>query len=376
MFNYHFFTTFWTVSLFVFLMAGQAQAQDHAPGDSFEFRTVAGTHALGGKGGILHDKLYGLDLGFQKDLSHISDFWVKKANARSAGVTFVFRDLDYLQGFQDTSGNSMGKAFGLTFNTDLQLLNWKGTSVTFRPGIGISYLSKTFFTDKRNRFIGSHLNETIKTDLVMQVPVNTKFDITAGAGFLHYSNGGFNVPNSGINLITLSAGMRFKRYSPKAEPFATNFSQLKKNNIELNFGIGRRGVFESHQGLLKSGLYAGYNIYINELLSLKSGFDAVYYYTPFNPAPGRDIQTFQYYGTSFDRWRTGVSLGGETTLWRLALNAQVGKYLHYNSYYKDINWFWTTSLSYYLNPHVAVQAKTYFHTSQADFINYGLMFKM
>lgn len=170
--------------------------------------------------------------------------------------------------------------------------------------------------------------------------------------------------------------MRFKKFKGQKESVATNFQQLQKNSFELNLGIGRRGVYESHKGLLKSGLYAGYNFYVNEIFTLKGGFDAVYYYTVFDPSPARGIQTFQYYGTSYDKWRTGVSFGGETTMWRLALNAQMGKYLHYNSYYKDINWFWTTGLTYYVNPHVGLQAKTYFHTSQADFINYGLVFKM
>lgn len=370
------FFNFFIVAFIEILTAGLVQGQNLNSGESFEFRAVAGSHALGGAGGILHDRMYGLDLNYQRDISHISDQWVKMANVKSAGFSFIFRDLDYLQGHQDTSGHSMGQAFGLTFNSDLQLLKLKTATVAFRPGIGLSYLTKTFFTDKRNRFIGSHINETIKADLVMQVPVNTKIDITAGAGFLHYSNGGFNIPNSGINLLTLSAGMRFKRFSAEKEAVATNFQQLRKNTFELNLGIGRRGVYESHKGLLKSGLYAGYNVYVNEILSLKGGFDAVYYYTPFDPAPGRDIQTFQYYGTSYDKWRTGLTLGGETTLWRLALNAQMGRYLHYNSYYKDINWFWTTGLTYYLNPHVGLQAKTYFHTSQADFINYGLVLKM
>lgn len=351
-------------------------AQTTYPGDSFEGRAVVGSHALGGPGGALQDKLYGLDLTYQKDISHISDDWVKLANARSAGISLVFRDLQFLKGHGDTSANAFGHALGLAANLEFQLLKSGRTTVNLRPGIGLSYLSKTFFTDKRNRFIGSHLNEILKTDLVVQVPLSSSIDLDMGAGFLHYSNGGYNIPNSGINMLSLSGAMRFKKPVLQKEEYATRFNQLRKNTFELNLGVGRRGVFESHDGLLKSGVYGGYNYYINDLLSLKAGFDAVYYYTPFDPTPGRDIQTFQYYGTSYDKWRTGVSAGGETTLWRLAVNAQVGKYLHYNSYYKGIEWFWTTGLIYYVSPNAGIQAKTYFHGSQADFINYGLVFKI
>lgn len=365
--------------LAVFLQVSNSlkvQAQNFYPGNSFEGHVVIGSHAIGGPGGALQDKLYGFDFTYQTDISHLSDKWVGMANAKSAGIGLVYRDLQYLKGYNDTSANSFGKAVGLVGQMDFKLLEKGRTSVSIRPGVGISYLTKTYFTDKRNRFIGSHVNEILKADLLLKVSLNAKVDLIAGAGFLHYSNGGYNIPNSGINMLSLSTGLRFKRDPIEKQERQTKFTQLRKNTVELNFGIGRRGVYESHAGLLKSGIYAGYNLRINDIISLKSGFDAVYYYTPFNPAPGRDIQTFQYYGTSYDKWRTGLSLGAEASIWRLALNAQAGKYLHYNSYYKDIEWFWTTGLTYHLTPNVGLQAKTYFHRSQADFINYGLVFKI
>jgi hypothetical protein len=366
---------FVTAILVVNLLVSKVSAQHTYSGDSYEAGVVVGSHAIGGAS-PLKDKLYGLDLSFQKGVDHISDRWVEMTGAKAAGLSLVFRDLQFLKGYQDTSANSLGQAYGITGHMDFSIFKSGSTSLTLRPGIGLSYLSKTFFTDKRNRFIGSHLNEVIKLDLLFRVPVNSKVDLTTGAGFLHYSNGGIIIPNGGINMLSVSTGLRFKSEVLDKKEYHTNFHQLNRSNFELNLGIGRRGVFESQKGLLKSGLYAGYNFFLNEILTLKSGFDAVYYYTPFDPAPGRDIQTFQYYGTSYDKWRTGLTLGAEVTLWRLALNAQAGKYLHYNSYYKDINWFWTTGLSYYLTPRVGVQAKTYFHGNQADFINYGLVFKI
>ncbi|NEU07429.1 acyloxyacyl hydrolase [Flavihumibacter sp. R14] len=369
------FTLFFLVLLIEGLNVSRASAQFFDQGGTFEGRVVVGSHAIGGAS-ALQDKLYGVDLSFQQDISHITDNWVKMAGVRAAGLSVIFRDLQDLKGYQDTSANSFGQAYGLAGHMDFRLADWGSGSLTLRPGIGLSYLSKTFFTDKRNRFIGSHLNEIVKLDLLVQVPVNQKVELTAGAGFLHYSNGGFVIPNGGINMLSVSTGIRLKREDPEKKEYHTRFRQLNRNNFELNLGVGRRGVFESRKGLLKSGLYAGYNLFLNDLISLKSGFDAVYYYTPFDPAPGRDIQTFQYYGTSFDKWRAGVSGGAEIAVWRLALNAQLGKYLYYNSYYPDVNWFWTSGLTYYVAPRVGLQAKTYFHKSQADFINYGLVFKI
>ena len=371
----HFLFFSLVASLLGALLGPGLSAQNLYPGDTFEGRAVFGSHAIGGAD-ALQDKLYGLDLSYQKNISHLNDPWVKMSGATAAGMSFIFRDLQYLKGYQDTSANSFGQAYGLSGHMDFRLLRSGRSTLTMRPGIGLSYLSKTFFTDKRNRFIGSHLNEVVKLDFLFQVPVSSVVDLTAGAGFLHYSNGGMVIPNGGINMLSVSTGLRLKRAAVETERRHSGYQPLVKSNFELNVGIGRRGVFESHKGLLKSGLYAGYNLFLTEMLSLRSGFDAVYYYTPFDPTPGRDIQTFQYYGTSYDRWRTGVTLGAEISMWRLALNAQAGKYLHYNSYYKNTNWFWTTGLVYYMAPRVGVQAKTYFHGNQADFINYGLVFKI
>ena len=365
------FTAFFIAWILNFISI-PTNAQQAFPGDSFETRLVLGSHALGGPGGALQDKLYGFDFSYQKDISHLTDKWLKLSNAKSAGVGLVFRDLQYLKGYKDTSANSFGQAYGVAAHVNFGLLDSRKLKVQFRPAVGLSYLSKTFFTDKRNRFIGSHLNEILKADLLFQLPLNAKIDLIAGAGFLHYSNGGYRIPNSGINMLSISAGLKFKNPDKERDTVRTKYSPLNKNTFEINLGIGRRGLFEREGGLLKSGLYTGYNFHINDLFSLKSGFDAVYYYTPFDGT----INTFQYYGTSFDRWRTGISLGGEATFWRLALNAQAGKYLHFNSYYKDINWYWTTGLIYHLSPNMGIQAKTYLHKSQADFINFGLVLKI
>lgn len=373
-FNCKFIIAFFFSTLLLDL--SMSKAQQLFPGNSFEGRLVLGSHAIGGPGGELQDKLYGFDLSFQKNISHLTDNWVKRSNVKSAGIEFIFRDLSYLKGYQDTSANSFGQAYGIAGQMNFELLNSGNFTVNLRPAVGLSYLNKTFFTNKKNRFIGSHLNEIIKADLVFQIPLNSKIDLSAGAGFLHYSNGGYRIPNSGINMLSISTGLKFKTPDVEKQSRQTNYSQLNKNTFEINFGIGRRGAYERRTGLLKSGIYAGYNFFVNDVFSVKAGFDAVYYYTVFNPAPIRDIETFQYYGTSYDRWRSGLSLGGETNIWRLALNAQVGKYLHYNSYYKDINWYWTTGLVYYVNPHIGLQAKTYFHKSQADFINFGMVFKL
>ena len=362
--------------LLVSAISFTAGAQEIYKNHSFELKTVLGGHLLADKDGFIQDRLYGLDFSYLKDISHDKDNWIKHSHAKTYGLNFIFRDLSHLKGHQDTSVNAFGYAYGLAAQIEFQLLKIGNTTVNFTPAIGISYLTKTYFTDFKNRFIGSHLNETIKADLFVKIPLKSNMNLMAGAGFLHYSNGGFSIPNSGINTLTVFTGLSLNGQSSSSETGKTksNFTPLQKNSIEIGFGIGRRGVYQEHKGLYKSGMYAGYNYYLNDLLTVKAGFDAVYYYTLYDVS--KNVQTFQYYATSYDRWRTGISLGLDVTMWRIVLSGQAGKYLHYNSYFKNIKGYWATGITYALTPHIGIQAKTYMHNLQADYINYGLVFRL
>jgi len=153
-----------------------------------------------------------------------------------------------------------------------------------------------------------------------------------------------------------------------------DWKENKPDNLrgffEIGADIGYRGAFKSTAEDWKSGLYAGYNYKINHILSLKLGTDAVYYYTPFIGT----VETFQYYATSYDRWRLGVGLGTDIWLGKLAVTGNYGYYLKYNSYY-PIKWYWTAGLKYYLNSWLGIQGKMYSHKSQADYAGFGLLFR-
>ncbi|HYK77027.1 MAG TPA: acyloxyacyl hydrolase [Daejeonella sp.] len=357
------------VGLFVFpfLVNGQSNS-----GFLLDGKAVIGSHALGAD--MLQNNLYGIDVSWQKDISQKEDAWRKLSNAQSSGLSFVFRNLN--KGYQDTSVNSLGQSYGLAAQIEFRLFKLGNTSVSFTPAMGLGYITKTYFTDHRNRVIGSHLNQLIKADLNAVIPLSTNMNLLAGAGFLHYSNGGFQIPNGGLNTLNLFTGLRFGKSWVKPNISQSKYRPIRKNSIEVAAGIGRRGIYQQRNGLYKSGMYGGYNYYINDLLRAKAGIDAVYYYTPFNPDPEKALQTFQYYGTSYSRWRAGISIGPEINLGRFGVNAQVGKYIYYNRYHQEINWYWTATFTYALTPHMGVQGRTYFHKAQADFINYGLCFKI
>ncbi|WP_187774841.1 acyloxyacyl hydrolase [Pedobacter sp. BS3] len=325
--------------------------------------------------GTFKNYLYGADVNWNHNISNRADNWIRTSGAQSYGLGFMFRQLNNFNGYADTSANAFGQAYGLAGNIKFQLFKLGKTGVYINPAFGISYLTKTYFTNHTNRFIGSHLNMTLKGDLGVSVPLNTNLSFSAGLGMLHYSNGAYVIPNGGLNTTHVFAGLTFQNHNTETEHTkASPFLPLQRNSVELGLGIGRRGIPETHSGKWKSGLYAGYNYRVNDFIRLKAGLDAIYYYKFYDP--DQTEGKYKYYGASYKDWRLGLSAGADLNMWRITITGQAGKYLYFDKYYKNVTWYWLFGPTYYITPHIGIQAKTYMHMAQADYINYGLVFQL
>lgn len=336
-------------------------------------KPVFGTHLLDDEERFMADRIYGLDLNYSFDLRYREEDWVNMLRAREFSVGFVMRDFSNLKGTGGMAGHSFGQSYGLVAQLDFHLFDAGPVGVYLAPALGLSYLTETFFTDPENVFIGSHLNQTIKAELTAEIPLSSKFSLLAGTQFLHHSNGGFNIPNRGLNTGNVFLGVKSGFETEAPERPRTPFRHLNRGSAEIAAGIGRRGVFQQHKGMAKSGLYAGYNYYLNEVFDLKAGLDAVYYFTVYDPDNRGD--TYQHYGTSYKSWRAGISLGTDLKLGRWVVSGLYGKYLYYDSEH-DIQWYWNAGLKYFITPRVGIQTMLYMHRAQADFVNNGLVVKL
>ncbi|KLT65255.1 acyloxyacyl hydrolase [Pedobacter sp. BMA] len=362
--------------LAIFFIFGlvSTHAQIAPENHSIFFKPVFGTHINSDQGHLFQDQIIGFDAAYFKDIEQNKDHWIKALGAKSYGLGFIFRDISRLKGAKDTSANSFGQVYGLVAQMDFELFKLGKAKFNFTPGIGLSLTNKYFGNHPKNRFLGSPVNEAIKADLGMELPVGKYTSLLAGFGFLHISNGGLTVPNGGLNTGNIYLGLKLNNPKNPSEEKRSTYIPLRRNSIEISVGLGARGVpQQSDKHLFKSGLYAGYNFYLNDIMVLKAGADAVYYYTVYNPDDYAG--TYQNYGTSYDRWRTGLSVGAEINLWRITVGAQVGKYLHYNRYKEDATWYWTFGPTYNITSRLGIQAKTYMHFAQADYVNWGLVYR-
>lgn len=168
---------------------------------------------------LFHDDINGLDISYSQSTQKMTGDWIKFFNAKHIEYAFIYLNFDRLKGFHDPNSlnfvakkvDGLGKHYGLISSIKMQLYQQKNNfRINFIPGFGLCYISKTYYSDSQNFFIGTHINFTIRFQLQLEQQLSKRWALTAAGRFLHSSNGGFQMPNAGINTIGTSIGILWK----------------------------------------------------------------------------------------------------------------------------------------------------------------------
>jgi len=326
-------------------------------------------------GGGDRNYLYGLHVSYDRDLSASSQPWVDLLHAKGLSFGVLWHSMDHMKETVDGKSYAHGTAIGLLSEVDFQLAKMGRTKLLLTPGMGLTYITETVDTQPATTTVGSHLNLALTAELGLEIPMSDRTDFLVAANITHYSNGGLKIPNGGINTANGSIGIKtaLGNTQKSASTPRRIFEPIVGSSGELVVGVGRRGKYRTHDGFWRTGVYGGYNYFLNPAFGFKAGIDMVYYHQVFDIE--RFDETFQYYGSSYDRVRLGVSAGAEVGLGRFAVNGMVGKYLYYHSYH-NMQWYWTSALRFYLTPNIALQSTLYMHEVQADYLNWGIVFRI
>lgn len=317
--------------------------------------------------------IYGAELAYHFNMTRDSLDYVRILHISAIDIVGSYRNLHSLTVNNDPAlKGKLGDTYTLIGRFEIPLYQTGPVKLLFTPGFGFAYSSTSYFTNG-NPLIGSRINFAAQAGMKIITAVSNSTGLQAGIDLLHYSNSGFRVPNHGINSINISFGIIQDMDSKGPATPEHPYNYPYKHSFEFGGDIGMRGVFESKKYLYRSGLYAGYNYQLNQVFSLKAGVDAGSYFTVYNPK--NNNATFEGHATSYDRWRAGLSVGTDIALGKLAVMVGYGYYIHFNGYYPTKT-YWTPGFKYYVLPWMAVQAKTYIHTNEADYLGLGLLFRV
>jgi len=315
--------------------------------------------------------VYGAELTYHEGISQNAAQWKKMLHLKSLGFSFNYHDLSGVKIVGDEGANKFGSSFAALAGFNVSLLRVGRLELLVSPAFGLSFQTRTFFTDG-NLVIGSHLNFASRIGLRAQQELGTNTRLLTTIQVLHSSNGGFRVPNNGINLLNVGIGIAHDlKTSPNYGLF--DRTSFKTHSFEFAIGVGRRGRYHHQENFYRSTLYGGYSYRLNPLVAFSLGVDAVYYYTIYNP--NDHARTYQSYATSNSRWRVGATTGPDIWMGKLALSVKFGYYLYYNSL-REVKVYESVGLRYQAFQHFSLFSKVFLHGTEADFASVGVAYTL
>jgi len=148
-------------------------------------------------------------------------------------------------GLSFITGNSgsrqyIGRLNALYGFIDVPLLTSKIYKGSFLIGTGLGWVGKPYDlqTNSKNTIIGTRMNAFINLQLNNEFTISPRFHLVAGLGFMHLSNGGTSLPNLGLNIPILSAGLRYACSKPVVEKQKKHADFIKHTTLKVYTAIG------------------------------------------------------------------------------------------------------------------------------------------
>ncbi len=275
----------------------------------------------------------------------------------------------------------LGSALALFPYINFPLFKNDKLMCNFRFALGIGYLTKKFdrLENYKNLAIGSHFNAALNVMLEARYRLSNMIILTGGIALQHFSNGSLKLPNYGLNIPMINAGIVYRlarknkdigdHFYPPVEPF----SAIIRHSIEFDFGaaIGYKNL-----SAILGRNFLVYHFYENTLfpISRKSqvgfGFDLSY--------DGSHVAILdkagESYSSMFQIMRPGINAAYNLNMGKLNFIVNLGYYLggkvtNNGPLYEKFSLQYNFSKSFFANVMLKV------HFGRADYIGWGLGYR-
>ena len=259
--------------------------------------------------------------------------WHQYYNFPVIGIGSAYLDL--------SNPDMLGQAFALYPYINIPIVRTNYFILNVKPGAGMSYVTKTFrdatvyrddgsvWLDKSNGAIGSHLNVYFSAGANIEIPVAAGFSLTAEYNWNHISNGSIIQPNSGINMLNASVGLKyFPNYPNYQAPEKEEIEDLpRKFSFEATLAGGVRELYYRDDkkypiASITLGVYRPLTNRYRMGLGLDAFYDGVY--------NGNTQFQRTYLATDEfkNKIRAGVSWHNELIIGKLTAGLHLGLYLY------------------------------------------------
>jgi hypothetical protein len=291
--------------------------------------------------------------------------WQQPSNFPDLGLAFL-----YGQSGANAFVGHLAAVLGLV---DFHLFPTKFVSTNLRLALGPAWVQKAFNpkTDYQNLVIGSHLNACLNIMLSEDIRLFPQTALNLGFSFTHVSNGGFKLPNLGLNVGALTVGFRYDLF-PEQKKWRRTLPPAKKkiNYYFYSYVAGKQSLapesavylvnvfnLEALKDFSRTGRFGGG---INMTLDRANA----------NEVPGSPTYAWS---RSASHWEAAVYVAYEYVLGDLSFPLQIGYYLYNNYPVNSI--YQTMGVKYRFASHWIAGFALKAHMGNGDFMQWGLGYK-
>ncbi len=290
----------------------------------------------------------------------------EKMNNPLAGISFTLIDHD---------NRETGRSYSVSGFLQPTLRKWENSELFTRVSFGLAYVENPFdpVNNQLQKAIGSNVNYLGEVQLIYSYGLTERVNLNVQTGMTHISNAARKLPNSGLNILFLGAGLSYQISDESAEVFK------KFNQRNLEYEVGQL----NHYVMLRSGVksiraldFAVFPAYgLNYTAALRygalgswtAGLDVDYNrgYVRENMA----IIESSGIDRPFVRWRTGFAIGHELHMNKLSMITQFATYLKRPRVDHSL-FYQRYGLKYHLSKNWFAAATLRAHGGRADYMEW------
>jgi hypothetical protein len=250
--------------------------------------------------------------------------WQRKWKYPMAGLSFIhglYGDKQYF-----------GSSYSILPYLNIWIFRSKVVDAYFRMGFGIGYVTKHYneISNPGNNVIGSSFNNITQFKLGLDWKINEHVFLNTCGSFTHWSNAKIQNPNLGINLATLTLGLKIFPVLKSNSYQLEKPGKPKKRNegmIKYSIGISEMGKTPGGPKFMTHTGTASYNRYTSAVNKIFGGFSVSYESTIYN-----QLKYSEIYKGENQHWKAtslSVFIGDEMVFGKVGLFAMLGFYMHY-----------------------------------------------
>ena len=279
-----------------------------------------------------------LALAFHPEWQALRDW-----NNAAIGVALSYWKLDATR---NGDNDLLGHAIAPYVFLEVPFYKSKHFEIGVRPGIGCSFITKTYFNTATpeqqyqvlqapniNRSVGSVFNFYFPEALYCAFPIRNGWSVNIAAGWYHMSNGSLRQPNSGYNIFSGEVAVRYQSPTTKDDVRCTMYDvrrtkEHKRWSVELAFtGGGRQVYYRDKQTFFCSTMQLSAYWLAHPIFRLGGGVD-VFYDGAYAERDNYYKKTYLGGATQADCWRVGVSVQPEFVIGQFTAGIHFGVYLY------------------------------------------------